>query len=870
MPKILYSNGLPKDSQGKDGDIYIETSTGFVFRKNGSWSVVSENSTEYLKTIRDKKLSQKVNKRQITKNKLAELGIKAANTILSGNGKPSKDDGAYEDFYIDKESYSIYFKDKDGWGLGVSLIGQNGESIKGEVGENGKDGKDGRDGIDGLDGNNGKDGKDGKDGREVELSAEGNSIVWRYKGSETWKSLVDVSPSQAATGVFREKIIRHLKGLVDVNISSPQDGETLTYNAQTERWENGASSSGGVPYTGATQTVNLNSQQLGFTDFEDNLFYFQTGQIGETAGDGFLGLYREGQTDPALWVDRNNGYVHTNSLYTDYINADMGASLGGDITFTSSPIFENDAGLNAAFFGKNGANGFTGMVPDTSDGAEELNLKLADRAPALIVDRNANDSADGVIIGGVSGNLYGDSVLDVTGPVRMVSNTSFFSTGGLAGGYSLYVSSSDYNKFGITDSSDSTVFQILGNSSDYDMIMRIGNIEFDGNFYFEVDQANLNATVVGGDMRAERMYVRDQINGDYAGITHEDEGYIFNTSSLTLASIQAGVGYLYGVYADGGTASVPAYSRQTDTNTGIYFPAADQIAISTGGTARITATTTAITLGLETTVDNLKTSGSSGIALKNSGGTTVVTFGSSGTTNVSFAGAVNANSIGTLTTALSVANGGTGRATSTTAYGLIAAGTTATGAQQTLAAGATTEILVGGGASALPVWTTATGTGAPVRAGSPTLTNPNIVGTATNDSAAAGSVGQYVESNIAIGSAVALTSGIEKTITSISLTAGDWDVQLNAGYTGGGTTSVTQLGVSISLVNNTGDYTAGRANVRTHPGGSLLFSLNQNNLVVPSIRLSLSATTTVYFVAYASFTISTCSAFGLISARRVR
>lgn len=73
-----------------------------------------------------------------------------------------------------------------------------------------------------------------------------------------------------------------------------------------------------------------------------------------------------------------------------------------------------------------------------------------------------------------------------------------------------------------------------------------------------------------------------------------------------------------------------------------------------------------------------------------------------------------------------VTDGGTGRSTSTTAYGLIAAGTTATGAHQTLAAGATTEILVGGGAAALPVWTTATGTGAPVRATSPALVTPAL------------------------------------------------------------------------------------------------------------------------------------------------
>ena len=78
---------------------------------------------------------------------------------------------------------------------------------------------------------------------------------------------------------------------------------------------------------------------------------------------------------------------------------------------------------------------------------------------------------------------------------------------------------------------------------------------------------------------------------------------------------------------------------------------------------------------------------------------------------------------------LTVPYGGTGRSTGTTAYSLVATGATATGVQQTLANGATTELLVGGGASALPVWTTATGTGSPVRAGSPTITgHPTIEG----------------------------------------------------------------------------------------------------------------------------------------------
>lgn len=89
----------------------------------------------------------------------------------------------------------------------------------------------------------------------------------------------------------------------------------------------------------------------------------------------------------------------------------------------------------------------------------------------------------------------------------------------------------------------------------------------------------------------------------------------------------------------------------------------------------------------------------------------------------------NQNTTGTssnVTGTVAVANGGTGRATSTTAYGLIAAGTTATGVHQTLATGATTDILVSGGSGALPVWTTAVGSGAPVRANGPSISSASL------------------------------------------------------------------------------------------------------------------------------------------------
>ena len=56
-----------------------------------------------------------------------------------------------------------------------------------------------------------------------------------------------------------------------------------------------------------------------------------------------------------------------------------------------------------------------------------------------------------------------------------------------------------------------------------------------------------------------------------------------------------------------------------------------------------------------------------------------------------------------------VVSGGTGLATLTTAYGVVCAGTTATGALQNAGAGSAGQIPVSGGASALFTWTTVGG-----------------------------------------------------------------------------------------------------------------------------------------------------------------
>jgi len=156
-----------------------------------------------------------------------------------------------------------------------------------------------------------------------------------------------------------------------------------------------------------------------------------------------------------------------------------------------------------------------------------------------------------------------------------------------------------------------------------------------------------------------------------------------------------------------------------------------------------------------------------------------------------------------------------------------------------------------------------------VRANSPTITTPDIVGTATNNDAAAGSVGEFITSSIATGSAVSLTTNTTANVTSISLTAGDWDVEGNIFFKPAATTSVTAALVSISTTSATlAPSGLGQINMRFPafvPGIGADIGIASG-----SMRISLASTTTIYLVAYSTFTVSTMGAYGAIGARRVR
>lgn len=139
-------------------------------------------------------------------------------------------------------------------------------------------------------------------------------------------------------------------------------------------------------------------------------------------------------------------------------------------------------------------------------------------------------------------------------------------------------------------------------------------------------------------------------------------------------------------------------------------------------------------------------------------------------------------------------------------------------------------------------------------------------GTTATDDAPAGSLGEYIESTVASGSAVGLTTAIGANITSIGLTAGDWDIDFDAYYTLTGAT-LTQLEASVSLTTAAIDTTPGRLAISRESDTTLSATRHQPK---GATRLSIDEDTTVYLTTRGTFSAGTLAAYGVIRARRIR
>lgn len=142
-----------------------------------------------------------------------------------------------------------------------------------------------------------------------------------------------------------------------------------------------------------------------------------------------------------------------------------------------------------------------------------------------------------------------------------------------------------------------------------------------------------------------------------------------------------------------------------------------------------------------------------------------------------------------------------------------------------------------------------------------------LVGTATNDEPPAGCVGEVVSSFLASQNITPTASWTN--ITSISLTAGDWDVSGMVDFAmNGSTMTVCLMAVSVDggTGSNPSDYVLGD----TGMGCITPTNVCDTSASVPLWRVKLATTTTLYLKARCSFSAGTPTASGRITARRRR
>lgn len=140
-----------------------------------------------------------------------------------------------------------------------------------------------------------------------------------------------------------------------------------------------------------------------------------------------------------------------------------------------------------------------------------------------------------------------------------------------------------------------------------------------------------------------------------------------------------------------------------------------------------------------------------------------------------------------------------------------------------------------------------------------------IKGTTTNDSAAAGNVGEYI---IATSAQISIpgASNAWGDIVSISLTAGDWDVTMQGFANPNGAVVTNEVDVGIGTVSgNTAPTTLG---VDWTPNIFMIASVSTGLFFTK--RMSLSSTTTVYAKIKTTYTGSTPVVLSSLFARRMR
>lgn len=141
-----------------------------------------------------------------------------------------------------------------------------------------------------------------------------------------------------------------------------------------------------------------------------------------------------------------------------------------------------------------------------------------------------------------------------------------------------------------------------------------------------------------------------------------------------------------------------------------------------------------------------------------------------------------------------------------------------------------------------------------------------MTGTPTGSAVLAGNIGEEIEQPRPSSNAVSLSTGIVANVCSITLSGGDWDVEgsVTLSYLSATQSGDASAGIGINST------TIADLGYESYDNTRQTTTTSKKSLPLPRQMILLTLTTPIYLCAKANFSAGTCTAFGVLTARRRR